>query len=344
MYLSKQKSLTNQAISLSASLLIGLVYFAILSSFKHLESGLYTFLLGIGGLVCLGFYTFFTKKFRIREKYVNKKFPEKWRAVLEKYVVFYNALDKNDKQRFETNIQIFLHETRVTGIKTEVDDITLVLTAASAQIPIFSFPDWEYDNLGEVLIYPRAFSPNLDLEGEGRSITGMVGTGSMRGMMILSKPALIGGFQNARDKKNVGIHEFVHLLDGADGSFDGIPELFMQKKYIAPWLEIIRKETTKIHKGTSKMNPYGATNNAEFFTVASEYFFESPQTLQKNNPELYEMLSKIYQQNPSKNKFKSVIQSMLNDNGKRVSRNAMCPCGSGKKYKRCCLKNARVYS
>jgi Mlc titration factor MtfA (ptsG expression regulator) len=343
MYLSKQKSLINQAASLLASLLIGSLYFIILSTFKNLESSLYNFLVGIGGLLCLGLYTFFTTKFRIREKYVNKEFPEKWRTVLKKYVVFYNALDEKDKKRFETNVQIFLHETRVTGVKTEVDDLTLVLTAASAQIPIFSFPDWEYDNLGEVLIYPRAFDKDLNLEGEGRRITGMVGTGSMQGLMILSKPALIGGFENARDKKNVGIHEFVHLLDGADGAFDGIPELFMQKKSIAPWLEIISKETEKIHKGTSKMNPYGATNNTEFFTVASEYFFESPQVLKKNKPELYEMLSEIYKQDPSKNKFKSVIQNMLNYHGKRISRNAPCPCGSGKKYKRCCLKNARIY-
>ena len=344
MYLSKQKSILNQVTSLGISLVAGLLYFAILSTFKHLESGFYNFLLGLGALLCLGLYSLFTTKLRTREKYVTKEFPEKWRTILKKYVVFYNALDEGDKKRFETNIQIFLHETRVTGIKTEVDDVTLVLTAASAQIPIFSFPDWEYDNLGEVLIYPRAFDKNLRLEGEDRKITGMVGTGSMQGLMILSKPALIGGFENSRDKKNVGIHEFVHLLDGADGAFDGIPELFMKKKSIAPWLEIIEKQTEKIHNKTSKMNPYAATNHAEFFTVASEYFFESPQVLKKNKPELYEILSEIYQQDPSKNKFKSVIQSMLNYNGKRISRNASCPCGSGKKYKRCCLKNARIYA
>ncbi|MGE5310910.1 MAG: SEC-C metal-binding domain-containing protein [Nitrospirota bacterium] len=27
---------------------------------------------------------------------------------------------------------------------------------------------------------------------------------------------------------------------------------------------------------------------------------------------------------------------------KRASRNAPCPCGSGKKYKRCCLRNEEL--
>lgn len=344
MYLSEKKALDNQVVSLSVSFIFGLLYFMVLSSVEGLEDSFYKFLLGIGVLICFGLYSFLTTKIRVREQYSRKPFPEKWKAILKKYVVFYNALSQEDKSRFETNIQIFLHETRITGIQTEVDDLTLVLTAASAQIPVFSFPDWEYDNLGEVLIYPRAFTKDFRLEGEGRNVTGMVGTGAMSGSMILSKPALIGGFQNAIDKKNVGIHEFVHLIDGADGAFDGIPELFMQKKQIAPWLDIIRKETAKIHQGTSKMNPYGATSDVEFFTVASEYFFENPEVLKKNKPELYEMLSKIYRQDPSKQRFKNIFKTMLNHRGGRqLSRNAPCPCRSGKKYKHCCLKNARVY-
>ena len=60
-------------------------------------------------------------------------------------------------------MQIFLSEVRVTGIKTDVDDKIRVLVAASAIIPIFGFKEWEYDNLGEVLIYPSRFSKNYDI-------------------------------------------------------------------------------------------------------------------------------------------------------------------------------------
>lgn len=342
MHLSKKKTQLNQLLAFIFSGFIGLCYFLIISSIDNLSNNLFYILLIIGTVVTFNIYSIFTKKFRDRIALQKTPFPENWRNILEKYVAFYRALNDEEKRRFETEVQIFLHETRVTGIQTKIDDATLVLAAASAEIPVFSFPEWEYDNLGEILIYPGPFTKDFRIEGEGRTVTGMVGTGLMQGIMILSKPALIAGFENPADKKNVGIHEFVHLLDAADGTYDGIPKKFMEHKYIAPWLEIIRKETERIKKGRSEMNPYGATNQVEFFAVASEYFFEHPKALQKNNPELYSILSKVFQQD-TKNRLKTAFRSMLNYTGNKVGRNAPCPCGSGKKYKKCCLKNARTY-
>lgn len=342
MHLSKKKTQFNQFLALLFTGIIGLCYFLIIYSIDNLSPTIYFILLALGGLVCWNTYSIFTKKFRDRKILEQTPFPENWRKILEKYVVFYQALNEEEKRRFETEIQIFLHETRVTGIQTEIDDVTLVLAAASAEIPVFSFPEWEYDNLGEILIYPGPFTKDFRTEGEGRTVTGMVGTGLMQGIMILSKPALIAGFTNPMDKKNVGIHEFVHLLDAADGKYDGIPERFMKHQYIAPWLEIIRKETERIKKGQSEMNPYGATNSVEFFAVASEYFFEHPRALKKNKPELYDLLCHVFQQD-TKNRLKVAFKSMLNYTGNKVGRNSPCPCGSGKKYKQCCLKNARTY-
>ena len=44
----------------------------------------------------------------------------------------------------------------------------------------------------------------------------------------------------------------------------------------------------------SDIDMYGATNPVEFFAVISEYFFEQPDLLKANHPELYEMLERIY--------------------------------------------------
>jgi Mlc titration factor MtfA (ptsG expression regulator) len=38
--------------------------------------------------------------------------------------------------------------------KTNVEDLDRVLIAASAIIPIFNFPGWQYVHLHEVLLYP----------------------------------------------------------------------------------------------------------------------------------------------------------------------------------------------
>ena len=54
----------------------------------------------------------------------------------------------------------------------------------------------------------------------------------------------------------------------------------------------------RILENRSDIDPYGAHSEAEFFAVVSEYFFEKPGELQKNNPELYRLLTEVFRQNP----------------------------------------------
>ena len=117
---------------------------------------------------------------------------------------------------------------------------------------------------------------NLDFETSGgdRNILGMVGNGYMEGKRILSKPALHFGFDNTTDKKNTAIHEFVHLIDKADGAVDGVPSLLLERPYVIPWLDLMNKKVEEIYNRKSDINPYGGTNRQEFFAVVSEYFFE----------------------------------------------------------------------
>lgn len=342
MFRSKQKARINQRFALALVLLLLLASSLTLLPLQAQKPVLFYGLLLAFGLGALLLYRALTRKHRERAQLAKQAFPENWRQTLERDVVFYQSLTDEDRQRFETEVQIFLHETRVTGVKTEVDDRSLVLVAASAVIPIFGFPNWSYENLGEVLLYPTAFNRYFQTEGEQRQIWGMVGTGYMTGTMALSKPALIAGFENSRDKKNTGIHEFVHLLDASDGIYDGVPETFLENQYLEPWLEVMHQEMGRIESGESSMNPYGGTAKVEFFAVASEFFFERPALMERQKPELYKLLSQVFQQNP-KQRLSMAFKDMLNYKGKKISRNAACPCKSGKKYKHCCLSNARQY-
>lgn len=338
MQLSQKKARLNQFLAILFTSIIGLCYFLIISSVEELSDNLYyIFLLG-GAMACYSCYRVFTQKYRERALLAKTPFPAQWRAILEQYVTFYQALNTEERARFETEVQIFLHEKNITGIKTEVDDTTSVLVAASAIIPVFGFPEWEYENLGEVLIYPGAFDKDFRMEGEGRRVLGMVGSGIMNGVMILSKPALLAGFKVHNDKRNVGIHEFVHLLDASDGHYDGVPERFLEHKYVEPWIEIMHQEMKRIRAGQSSLDSYGGSNPKEFFAVAAEYFFEQPQSLQKDQPQLYALLSKVFNQD-TKNRFQAALRSTFNYKGKQVKATAPCPCESGKKYKDCCMKN-----
>jgi MtfA peptidase len=218
------------------------------------------------------------------------------RNLLHQYVSFYSRLDKNKKLEFENRMQNFLSKVRITGINTDVERLDELLIAASAIIPIFSFSNWEYINLNEVLLYPGTFDEMFNQEGDERTRAGVVGDGAYQNIMILSKYDLRQGFINSNSTYNTGIHEFVHLIDKTDGAVDGIPETLIEKQYVLPWLTLMQQNIQRIRDEQSDINPYGATNQAEFFAVVSEYFFERPDLLQENHPELFELLTRIFQQ------------------------------------------------
>ena len=184
-----------------------------------------------------------------KRKTVAGEFPTSWKVILDEKVVFYHNLQPEEKGRFEQDIIRFINSVRITGVHTEVDITDKLLVASSAAIPVFGFPEWDYTFLDEVLLYPGSFDSKYTINSKEETITGMVGSGgTMEGKMILSKPALHRGFDNSTDKQNVGIHEFIHLLDKEDGSIDGIPSVLNGKSYALPWLELIRAKDDRNHE------------------------------------------------------------------------------------------------
>ncbi len=268
------------------------------------------------------------RKRKSKWKLPANHFPKEQRVILAQEVAFYNGLEAQEKKQFEFKVSEFLLNVRITGIQTQVTLPDKLLVASSAIIPIFAFPKWQYTNIQEVLIYPDSFNAEFRFEGPNRSILGMVGTGYMEGKMILSKSALRHGFENESDKKNTAIHEFVHLIDKADGLVDGVPRALLEKQYAIPWVDLMQKKIEEIYEKSSDINPYGATNKAEFFSVTSEYFFECPKLLERKHPELYAALEKIFNQD--------MLTHELSTPNARISRNSRCPCGSKKKFKICC--------
>lgn len=220
--------------------------------------------------------------------------------LLESAIPYYRALNVTEKKRFESLVTAFLDQVSIEGVGTEITDTDRLLVAASGVIPIFGFSDWRYRNLTNVVLYPDTFDQDFQFEGAERSILGMVGSGYMNGQMVLSRTALQKGFSASAGKENVGIHEFVHLIDKSDGATDGTPELLLKHEYAAPWLKMIHQEMQNIEKGKSDINPYAITNEAEFFAVASEYFFEKPEQFKHKHPELYAQMSEMFMQDNAK--------------------------------------------
>lgn len=222
------------------------------------------------------------------------------KELLSQHVAYYEKLDSAGRLKFEALVQDFLSYVRVEGVGIDLEPVDKILVASSAIIPIFGFEHWKYQNLSSVLLYPDTFNKDFEFEGGERNILGMVGTGYMNGQMILSRSALHQGFSVSAGKENTAIHEFVHLLDKSDGATDGVPENLMPHQYIIPWVKMIHQEISKIEHGKSDINPYAVTNEAEFLAVVSEYFFEKPEQFKEKHPDLYQVLSETFLQDPVK--------------------------------------------
>jgi len=244
-------------------------------------------------ILVLLYIIFFTKRKSLKLFH----FVQEDRNLLQQYVSFYNQLDEKKKSSFEKRMEKFLTGVRITGINTDVERLDKLLIAASAIIPIFNFSNWEYMNLNEVLLYPGTFDEMFNQQGDERTRAGVVGDGPYQNMMILSKHHLRVGFINNDSKQNTGIHEFVHLIDKTDGAVDGIPENLIGKEYVLPWLYLMQQNMQRIREEQSDINPYGSSNQAEFFAVVSEYFFQRPDLLQENHPQLFELLTQIFNSN-----------------------------------------------
>lgn len=301
--------------------------------------------LAVLAAILYAFYRYATADSRRRATALAEDFPIVWREVLTERVAFYLSLTEHEKARFEKQVQIFLADTRITGVHTQVDDTIRLLVAASALIPVFGFPNWEYRNLGEVLIVPDAWTLPKDPTKEVKSLEGTL-LGSVQGFqnqhyMRLSKTSLEQGFRDGMDRQNVGIHEFAHMLDGADGVIDGLPKVVLPPELLQPWTVAMQREIKAIRTGKSEVNPYAATNEAEFFAVVTEYFFERPEKMQEHHPELHELLSRTFRQNPGKHflRFATDPREWLKNlrSRRQFGRNDPCPCGSGRKYKDCHL-------
>jgi Mlc titration factor MtfA (ptsG expression regulator) len=231
---------------------------------------------------------------RIKKKKGFTPLPENYKELLYDYVNFYRQLNEEEKEKFEERVEQFLASVKITGTNAVAEDLDIILIAAGAIIPVYAIPDWHYMNLHEVLLYPGAFNEEFDQGGNDRSYAGMVGSGAMQNVMIITKWQLRQGFINNNDAHNTAIHEFVHLIDKMDGTMDGVPEIILERKYVERWKNMMQTTIEQMKAYGSDINMYAATSPVEFFAVITEYFFEQPNKLKENHPDLYEMLVRIY--------------------------------------------------
>jgi len=220
-------------------------------------------------------------------------FPPRWRDFLFDNYDHYDRLPPDLRRRFEDDVRIFMAETRVTGIEAKVTDELRLLVAASAVTLSVGWPDYEWDQLTEVLLYPHSFDRDYSFESSE-----LVGQAHPWGTIILSIPALRQSFADPDDAYHVGIHEFAHLLEMEQTRFDGIPPGLSPARS-QEWVELMEKEMERLRRGKSVIDDYGAKDPVEFLAVAVEAFFEPALELRRRHREVYEVLAEYFRQDPA---------------------------------------------
>ncbi|MBN2565224.1 MAG: zinc-dependent peptidase, partial [Candidatus Eisenbacteria bacterium] len=94
------------------------------------------------------------------------------------------------------------------------------------------------------------------------------------------------------------LHEFAHQLDEETGDSNGVPLLDSPEMY-DEWARVMSREYEDFVERVDRrrrvlLDEYAAENPAEFFAVATEFFFEKPAQLKARHPQLFALLNRFY--------------------------------------------------
>lgn len=261
-------------------------------------------------VVVLGIATFlFSRKHRQSERrreILETPFPVDWQTILERNVGLYRQLPAAIRKDLHRRMQMFLAEKMFEGCNgLEINDEIRVTIAGQSCLLLLHHPTKCYPGLHTILVYPGAYRPRrligVGLRHEPMDV--VLAGQSNPGTVVLSWDETLRGSMDPADARNVVLHEFAHQLDQEDGTADGAPILERASSYV-PWARILGREYAALqaavaHDRQALLEAYGATNPAEFFAVATETFFEQPQAMRQEHPELYRELQSFYKLDPA---------------------------------------------
>jgi len=228
-----------------------------------------------------------------RRKLRARPLPAAWSEILARNAPFVSAIAAAERPRFDGDLQIFVAERVFVGAGgLEVTDEHRVTIGAAAARLTLRLDISAYDALSEIIVYPGAY------KHAGKDDVAVLGEAQHWGVVALSWDAVITGMRNPRDGHDTALHELAHVLDrGSGGAFDGTPELRAHDHY-RPWAAVMSKHYLELRKRDRKLRAvlrdYGAINEAEFFAVATEVFFERPALMRERAPELYAEMERFY--------------------------------------------------
>ena len=241
-----------------------------------------------------------------RYRQLTRPFPQSWVDSLNDTLAIYPRLETGERNRLHQMIHVFLDEKTFYGCAGfEVTEEVQVTIAAQACLLCLGKNVPLYPKLQSILVYPDAFIASRDVYGDNGVVADaqhhLLGESWDNGRIILSWADTVAGANNFSDGKNVVLHEFAHQLDSGSGVTNGAPPLW--RNSYQSWATVFSDNFEDLRSRVQRKLPtiiddYGATNEAEFFAVATETFFERPGELAQRRPDLFDELLQYYQIDP----------------------------------------------
>lgn len=251
---------------------------------------------------------------RRRKRILAEPFPAEWDAIIDDNVALARRLDPAARARLRELVQLFVAEKHWEGCGgLELTEEMQVTIAAQACLLILGREpdalDRLYRDVASILIYPSTVTTpprRLGTFEQPRSPiahgTTLIGEAMLGGPVVLAWDSVLAGGRE-ESLGNVVFHEFAHKLDMATGAVNGTPPLDSRaavRRWARVCSEAYAKHRASVELGLpTGMDSYGATNEAEFFAVATETYFTRPYELAYEHPALYAALADFYRLGPA---------------------------------------------
>ena len=229
------------------------------------------------------------------------------RALLSRTWPGYARVSPGLVPRLDALTAVFLGEKEFVGCGgLEVTPAMRLAVAAQACLLVLGHEGRAYESLRSVLVYPSPFVVPDRWHDEDGVVTEeelvLSGQAWDVSRILLSWEDIMEA-GSGDDAYNVVIHEFAHYLDLEAGGADGTPRLDTAEAR-QRWAEVLGAEFGRLQDAVTRgdrhfLDEYGAHDEAEFFAVASEAFFEQPREFSRSVPLLYGELRSFYRLDPA---------------------------------------------
>ncbi len=214
-----------------------------------------------------------------------------------KHFYYFNQLSAKEKDVFIKRSYKLINSVKIIGRQgfELTSNMKFFVIAAYVQIT-FGFKYYNMPKFRTIIVYPNEYQ---------NKITGNMHYGEVnpKGLIVLSWKRLLKGYEIKDDAINLGLHEMAHaLMHTIMNSNDHESGL---DNYLKEIVKLSYVEIKKIRNNeNSYFRSYAGTNIYEFFAIAVESFFETPDELKSNLPKLYFYLVKLVKQDPSLNIYR----------------------------------------